>query len=154
MKKIFLLCLFVFISAAASAQKVTEKDLQGNWKMTAFNAGGINVDVATEKITLSKEMEGKVTPQQQQQMQAQMAQAMTIFKTSSVSVAGNSFNQTMGQQQQKGTFTLKEKEGKQYLMLTQENGTVEELNVAISGKMLHIGQGDATKGATFVYIKQ
>lgn len=155
MKKLIYACLAVlFFTTLVNAQKVAQKDLQGTWKMISFTAGGLNVDIPTEKITLSPEMEAQMTPEVKQQMQDGMKQAMEIFKSSFAYVEGNSLRQTMGGQEQKGSFTMKEQDGKQYLVLTTEGGTTEDILVTITDKKLHLSQGQGNDAAKFIYAKQ
>lgn len=155
MKKLIYVCLAMcFFTTIASAQKLTQKDLQGTWKMTAFNAGGLNVDVITEKVTLSPEVEAQMTPETKQQMQAGMQQAMEVFKASFAYVEGNNLRQTMGGQEQKGTFTIKDQDGKQYLVLTQPEGITEDILVSMKDKKLYLSQGAGDDAAQFVYAKQ
>ncbi|MEL1243657.1 hypothetical protein AAEO56_05245 [Flavobacterium sp. DGU11] len=59
MKKIFCsLMLFVFMTTAF-AQKITEKDLSGTWKLTAFEANGMTINYKTSDIILSPKMKEK-----------------------------------------------------------------------------------------------
>jgi hypothetical protein len=145
------ICMFTTI---ATAQKVTEQDLQGTWKMTNFSAGGLMVDVPANKITLKPELESQLTPEQKQQMEEQMDLAMEMFKESYAYIEGKNLRQTMGGQEQKGTFTLKDQDGKQYIVLTVAEGATEDMLVSIKDKKLMISQGEGAEAAEFVYIKQ
>jgi hypothetical protein len=154
MKKLMFMCIGVCLfTTMAFAQKLTQKDLQGTWKMTAFSSEGISVDVTTEKFTLSKELEAQATPEIKQQIELGILQAMEALKESYAYFDGNNLRQTMGPQEQKGTYTLKEADGKQLLTIALPDGTSEEIVIAMKDKHLYMVQGGAD-GAEFVYIKQ
>ena len=156
MKNLIYMCLAIcMFTSIATAQKVTQKDLQGTWKMTSFIAGGLIVDVPTEKISLKPEVESQLTPEQKKQFNDEMSLAMEMFKESYAYIEGNTIKQTMGGQEQKGTFTIKDKDGKQYLVLTENaEGPSEDMLVSIKDKKLYLTQGQESEKAEFVYIKQ
>ena len=154
MKKLIYLCLaFCVFTTIASAQKIKQTDLQGTWKMTSFSSEGIHVDVPTEKMTMSKELEGQLTTEMKQQIELSVLQSMDALKDSFAYFDGNNIRQTMGPQEQKGTFTMKEADGKQFLALTLPDGTTEDIAIEMKDKHLHLLQG-GPDGAEFVYLKQ
>lgn len=156
MKNLIYMCFAIFMfTSIATAQKVTEKDLQGTWKMTNFTAGGIIVDVPLNKISLQPEVESQLTPEQKKQFNDEMSLAMEMFKDSYAYIDGANLRQTMGGQEQKGTFTLKELNGKQYIVLNNGEGAPsEDIMVTIKDKKLYLTQGAENEKAEFVYIKQ
>ena len=154
MKKLIYMCLALCVfTTIASAQKLTQNDLQGTWKMTSFSSEGIHVDVPTEKVTMSKELESQLTAEMKQQIELSVLQSMEALKESFAYFNGNSIRQTMGPQEQAGTFTMKEADGKQFLALTLADGTTEDIAIVMKDKSLHLLQGGAD-GAEFVYVKQ
>ena len=155
MKKLVYLCVAICFSTLATAQKVTQADLQGTWKMISFAGGGVNVDVLAEKFTVDPEIEKQLTAETKQQMELGMLQAMEMFKESYAVIDGANLKQSMGPQEQKGTFTMKEQDGKQFLVLTVAGApATEDLGVSIVDKKLHITQGAPGDAATFIYVKQ
>jgi len=136
----------------AFAQKLTQKDLQGTWKLTSFSSEGISVDVATEKFTLSKDLEAQLTPEMKQGIELGILQIMEALKESYAYFDGNNLRQTMGPQEHKGTFTMKETDGKQFLVVALPDGTSDEMEIIMKGKLLHMVQGGAD--GEYVYIKQ
>ncbi len=154
MKKVLYLFVAVCLSTVASAQKLTDKDIQGTWKLAALEASGMKIDVAGEKVVLSPEMEAQLTPEAKEQMNAGMAQAMEMFRESYAYVEGKNLRQTMGPEEQKGTFVMAQKDGKNVITLTKEDGTTEEIVATIVDKKLHLEQAGGGASAVFVYTKQ
>lgn len=156
MKKLIIMCLAIcMFTSIATAQKVTEKDLQGTWKMTSFIGGGLIVDVPLNNISLKPEVESQLTPEQKKQFNDERELAMEMFKESYAYIDGNSIRQTMGGKEQKGSFTLKEQDGKQYLVLTESEGSAtENIEVSMKDKKLYLTQGAENEKAEFVYVKQ
>jgi hypothetical protein len=154
MKKLLYLFVACCLTTVASAQKLTDKDIQGTWKLSSFDAGQLKVDIATEKITLSPEIEAQMTPESKQQMEAGMAQAMEMFKESYAYVEGKNLRQTMGPQEQKGTFEIAFKDNKNVLTLTQADGTKEDITIAMVDKKLVLTQTEGGSAAIFTYTKQ
>jgi len=155
MKKLIALCFTMcFFTAIGTAQKLTQKDLQGTWKMERFSANGIVIDLWAATITLSPELEKQLTAEQKKDIQSGMAQVMEVFKESYAYVDGNNLRQTMGPQEQKGTFTVKDQDGKQFLAFTSEAGVAEDMAVSIKDKKLYISQGTGAEAAEFIYTKQ
>ena len=156
MKNLIYLCLAIcMFTSIAAAQKVTEKDLQGTWKMTNFVAGGLIVDVPANTVTLQPELASQLTPEQKKQFDEGTSLAMEMFKESYAYIEGKTIKQTMGGKEQAGTFTIKEQDGNQYLVLTENEGSPsEDILVSIKDKKLYLTQGSADDKAEFVYVKQ
>lgn len=154
MRTLFFLCaILCMATTTASAQKITQKDLQGAWKMIAFSADGIHVDVPTEKITLSPELESQLTPDMKQEIELGILEAMESLKTSFAYFEGNNVRQAMGTEEQKGTYTLKDIEGQQLLTATLADGTMQELGISIKGNTLYL-MHLAPDAGEFIYVKQ
>lgn len=142
------------LTTVASAQKLTEKDIQGTWKMVSLDAPQMKIDVATEKIVLSPEMEAQMTPEMKQQMEAGMAEAFEVFKESYAYVEGKNLRQAMGPEERKGTFVIAQKDGKNVMTFTTADGTSEEIIVALADKKLSLTLSGGGESATFTYVKQ
>src|SRR4051812_46986631 len=92
MKKSLTIFCMLLLSVSVWAQKATEKDLQGNWKLITYEVNGAILDVASGKVTLTKNdeplmaaMAGKLT--------ADMESYAEGLRTSSLEIVGNNFNQ-------------------------------------------------------------
>jgi hypothetical protein len=154
MKKLMFLFVAVCLSTVASAQKLTEKDLQGNWKLSALETSGMLIDVEKEKIVLPPEMEAQLTDDQKQQMNAGMAQAMEMFKEAYAKFDGKKLTQNLGPEGQEGTFVLAQKDGKNVLTLTEADGSTKDIIVSIVDKKLRLEENEGGASAVFVYAKQ
>lgn len=149
------MCLAVFfISTIATAQKVTESALQGKWKMTALTTQGVSLDIEKQEVTIPEEMKAQLPPETIQQIETNMKQAAEPLSKSYMLVEKNSIKQVMGPQEENGTFTINDKESKQFLSTTLENGTATEAQIAMIDNKLHITQTDGTQVANFIYTKQ
>ena len=155
MKKLIYLCFAMcFFTLVSTAQKFTQQDLQGTWKLTSFSGGGMTIDVVKGKFDLSPELLSQLSESDKMQMDLGMAQAMEMFKESYAEFTGNSLKQNMGPAEHSGTFTLKEEGGKQFLVFTDTAGVTEDLGVSIKDKSLHLLQGTGAETAELVFIKQ
>lgn len=154
MKKLVYLCMAICFSTIATAQKVTEKELQGTWKMTALTTQGVHLDIATKKVTIPDEMKSQLPPETVQQIQTNMQQAAEPLSKAFMYVEKNNIRQVMGPQEEKGTFTISDKDSKQYLVTTLADGRASEGEVALKDNKLHVTQTDGTQVANFIYEKQ
>ncbi|WP_294822902.1 hypothetical protein [uncultured Flavobacterium sp.] len=154
MKKILYLFLAVCLSASAYAQKLTDKDIQGNWKLASLEASGMTIDVANEKIVLPPEAQASLTEEQKTEMDAGMAQAMEMFRESYAKIEGKNLTQNLGPEGQSGTFVLSHKDGKNILTLTKDDGTTKNITVSIVDKKLRLQEDQEGVSAVFVYTKQ
>lgn len=149
MKKLFYLSFaFCLLSTLAFAQKITEKDLQGKWKLTYFTADGITFDVEKDLLTISDEAKETIPPN----AIAQLKESLEPFKEAFAIFEGNKVTQTMSTESNTGTFTIVEKDKQQYLRATY-NGVADDAGVAIKDKKLHLtitGDGD---DAVMIYSK-
>lgn len=154
MKKLLYLSLaFCLLTTLASAQKITEKDLQGKWKLASFTADGITFDIEKGAVTISEEAKAGLPPEALAQLKANMDAAIEPFKQAFVIFEGNKVKQTMGTESNEGTFTVIEKDKQQYLHATYGEIT-DDAGVIIKDKRLHLtitGDGD---DAQMIYTKQ
>lgn len=155
MKKLMYLCLACFfVTAFATAQKVTAKDLEGTWKMTAFNSSGVNLDLATKQVTIAPELESQLDAEAIAGIREGMAQAVEPLSMSSVIFKGNTFTQVLGPDSKNATYTLVDRDNQQHLDLKMEDGTADDATIAIIDKKLHLTQTDGAQQAVFIYTKQ
>ena len=156
MKKLIYLCLAACIcTTLAFAQKVTNKDLQGNWKMTAFNAQGIGLDLKTQEVTISPEMQAQLSPEAITGIKEGMKQAVGPLSSSYVNFSGTNVTMAIGSPDaQANAFTLNEKEGKQSITVKNADGTTMDIPVVMKDKKLYMTLTDGGQQADFIFMKQ
>lgn len=152
-KLLYLSFAFCLLSTIAFAQKITEKDLQGKWKLASFTAQGITFDIEKGVVTISEEAKAGLPPEAMAQLKDNMDAALEPFKQAFVLFEGNKVKQTMGMDSNEGTFTVIEKDKQQYIHATYSDIT-DDAAVLIKDKRLHLtitGDGD---DAQMIYTKQ
>lgn len=138
MKKIilaFIACSFTWL---ATAQKITDESLQGNWKLTTLIAAGISLDVASGKISSSKENEITTPPDALSIMKENIKQHGESLKDSYINITGKDIKQTMGGITKTGAFTVKSYKKSQTLATKYDDGTTNEVPVKIINGQLHV----------------
>lgn len=138
----FALCLFTTV---ASAQKITEKDLQGKWKLDYFNADGVIFDVVKGKVTISEETKKQMPPETVEQMENNPEAVIEPFKSAYVVFNNNNFEQTMGSDSSGGIYTLVEKDKQTFMNIAFQDGITDSSTLLIKDNKLHItitGEGD------------
>ena len=152
MKKLIYACLALCLfTTIASAQKITQKDLQGNWTLLGFESGPIYFDLVKKDIIVPAELKGQIPPDADAQMRA----ALPMLDGSYLEVKDNNLTMTLGPDGESGTFVLTEKDGKQIMTITFEDKTSDESEIFMKDKQLHLVQyTDGVKEAEFVYAKK
>lgn len=153
MKKLIYLFAACCISVSALAQKITDKDLQGNWKLTGFNQNGITLDVTSGAVSVSEEMKAQLSPEMMSQIDESVKQVLEPLRASSVAITGNNIKQNMGGQEKIGTYTLKESDGRQVMTTAWSDKTSSETTVWIKDKQLYIFKYEQGQSAEFVFNK-
>lgn len=143
------LCMF----ATASAQKLSNTDLQGEWKLSALDNNGAHVDIISGEITISPELKTQLTPDMISQISDGLKQSITKLKVSDVVFTGNNVKQNMAGKEKKGTFTIMEQEGKQHASFNWDNNTTSESSIWIKNKQLHIQKFEQGQIFEFIYNK-
>gem|GEM_PF-1756549 len=154
MKKILYLFTACCIATLAQAQTLTEKDLQGNWAIHSFHASGIIVDAVTGEVSFSDEIKSQLTPELEQQIKGQMAGASEALKGGTINIDGNNLTRTISGTSKKGTYALKETDGKQSIVITYDDGTSNEVGIAKVDNMLSVTAAQNGQQAEFRYTKQ
>jgi hypothetical protein len=152
--KYLLLCLLMTLTSMAVAQKIDSKALQGNWKLTSFNASGINLDVTTGDVTLTKDFGAPATPELLSQIKESMSESLAQFRSAYLKIAGNNFSQTFGPETSEGTYSIIEKNGNQYLALAFIDGLTDEAAITLVNKQLHVLINDQGETSELVYAKE
>lgn len=154
MKKfIYLLAICLIMSVSAIAQKITDKDLQGSWKLTGFNQNGITLDLATGTVTVSEEMKAQLSPEMMGQIDESVKQVLEPLRASNVTFTGQSIMQNMGGQEKSGTYTIKESDGRQIMTTLWTDNTNSETTVWIKDQQLYIFRYEQGQSAEFVFTK-
>lgn len=141
MKNLFLALAFTtgLFTTSVSAQKVTEKELQGNWKLSTYVAYGASLNVETGEVTVPKEIEKSTNPGILKQIKDNMSQLKEQLKTSYIYITGNNFRQIIADEVKDGPFTLKEGKGSYVIAANFDDGTSSNIPVSINDKgQLHI----------------
>jgi len=153
MKKLIYLFFALSVCAAASAQKITDKDLQGNWKLIGLSTNGVYLDVTTGTVTIPDDLKAQLTPDITTQINDAMTQAAAQLKNSTASFTGNALKQNMGGKEKNGTYTLKEVEGGQVMTTTWSDATTSETGISIKEKKLSVLRTGQGQTAEFIFIK-
>ncbi|MNK01422.1 hypothetical protein D3C87_192210 [compost metagenome] len=153
MKKVLYLFVACCISTVVSAQKITEKDLQGTWKLAAFNAGGIYLDMSTGLASISDELKSQLTPDEVTELNESMKQGIEPLKTSSISFTGTTVKQSIGGQIKNGTYAIKDINGEQHILSTYADGTTSDTAISIKDKKLYISKSEQGQTAELIFNK-
>ena len=153
MKKLIYLFVALSVCAVASAQKITDKDLQGNWKLIGLSTNGVYLDVTTGTVTIPDDLKAQLTPDITTQINDAMTQAAAQLKNSTASFTGNALKQNMGGKEKNGTYTLKEVEGGQVMTTTWSDATTSETGISIKEKKLSVLRTGQGQTAEFIFIK-
>lgn len=138
MKKIIFAFAACLLTLLASAQKITEQDLQGDWKLTTLNTSGITLDVASGKIYSSKETEITTPPDAFATIKESIKQYGGSLQNSYIYITGNTIKQIMGDITKTGSFTLKDYRKIQLITSEYNDGTTSEVPIKIVNEKLYI----------------
>lgn len=152
MKKICFVLIACLFTLLTSAQENTAKNLQGNWKLTNLIVGGVNLDVASGKITVAKETEIITAPDALAQIKNNMEKHGEALKNSSIQITGSNIKQIMAGKAKKGSFTLKENNKAQAISAKFDDGTTSEIPVKIINGQLHVT--NHSNKQEFVYTRE
>jgi hypothetical protein len=155
MKKLLYLGLACFcFSTAALAQKISRNDLQGNWKLTFLNAGGIMVNPDTQEVTIAKELESQLAPEVLEQIKGSMSASMDALQSAYLAFDKDRVTQSMAGESDGGTFTITENEGQQYMQTKYDDGTLDEALFYIKDNLLHVIVMDEGQETEMTYTRQ
>lgn len=152
MKKLFYLSLALcFFTTLASAQKVTQKDLQGVWALQGLESEGIYFDLVKEDVIIPDEIKGLVSADDE----AQMRMAIPVLKDSFMKITDNKIEMNMGPDGDHGVFTLATKDNKNMMTVTMSDGVPDDSEVFFKDKLLHIiNYVDGQKESELIYVKK
>jgi len=150
MKKIFFtLSMFIFVTSAW-AQKLTEKDLQGNWKLIKYEVGGISLDIPTGKATMEKTSD-PLAAAMGMQMIGEMEGYTESLSMATLEIKGNNFSQLISSHMRNGPFTIIEKDGQQFISATFDNGSSDQIPFSIIDGNLYLLH--STKPKKYIYAR-
>jgi len=153
MKNLLLAFIFCCIHIAAVAQTKIEKQLQGTWKMTEMNVGGVYANAVTQEITLSKELESQLTPEKRAVFNNNKQAVLDNISASRVVFTGNIISYTITGSDNKGTYTVKPQTDGYILEITDGNGGKDSLAIAIKEGKLWILKIDDVNQAELIFTK-
>jgi hypothetical protein len=154
MKKLFLFMTFSVV-LAAQAQEVTEKSLEGNWKICAFDVNGIYWDFKTDAVRLPAEY-ANLGESQKEALIADIKTGLTDHKNGTFIIKGNYLEQNMAGQEASGSYTIEKKDGKDYLRIVNDDAakTTDIVQVTLKDGKMQITVADAMGGtSTLIYCK-
>lgn len=153
MKNNFFIALaFCLATTFAFAQKIAGKDLQGHWNIVAFSAAGVQYELATDKLTVSDDMKAFINEEAMAGMKEGLKQAALQLEGGFADFDATTIKMGVAGSSETNAYTLAEKDGKQYLTLKLEDGTTQEMPVAILDKKLHITV-DSTQNFSMIFTK-
>jgi hypothetical protein len=152
MKKIYLLFALIAFVTASSAQKVTEANLMGKWKLCSLSMFGVDMDIDTGKITISDESL-KTYKWSREEMEASLEEKLTnelkddyILFENNLVIKYMIFDQA---EEETKKYVLRESGDKQYLKFIDD----EEGVVFFKDSKLHYIISKEGVDAVFVFKK-
>ena len=142
-KSLFIICTLLCF-AASWAQKVTEKELQGKWKLISYTVTNATLDVETGKVTVVNPNDTSAS------LKKDLEGFADDLKTAYIEIQGNNFYQIITDAVKNGPFTLDEKNGIQSINAAFDDGTNEQLPFIMKEGNLHF---KLRHNKTYVYKK-
>ena len=137
MKNLFFIVCTLFLPISLWAQKATEKDLQGNWKLITYEVNGASLDVESGKVTLTQ-TDNALMAAMSNKLTSDMERYAEGLKTSTLEITGNTFYQVVIDNVRNGEFTLSEKNGTQVMNAKFDNGKNDEIPFKIIDGKLYL----------------
>jgi len=153
MKNILVALVVCCFQVAAVAQSKIEKQLQGTWKMTEMNVGGVYANAVTQQITMSKELESQLTPEKRAVFNTNKQAVLDNIGASRVMFNGNKISYTITGSDNEGTYIVKPQTDGYILDITDGNGSKDSLAIAIKDGKLWILKIDDVNHAELVFTK-
>jgi hypothetical protein len=155
MKNLFIAIVTFCISSSAFAQSTIEKDLQGLWKMSEMNVGGILANATTKEIKFTKELENKLTVEKRAAFNANKQAFLDKISGSRITFVGKKVNYSIVGTEKSGSYTLTPYAGA-YILTVTEDGDVsvrETMVIAIVNDELHMVNNDDKDKAEMIFKK-
>ena len=148
-KSLFLFCI-LFSSITLWAQKVTEKDLQGNWKLVTYEVNGAILDVESGKVTLTQN-DSPLMASMGNKLKSDMESYAQGLRMSILEITGNNFYQVIIDNARNGEFSISEKNDVQVINVKFDNGKSDEIPFKITDGKLYFFNFQSPK--KYIYIK-
>jgi hypothetical protein len=147
---LFTFCLFLLM-APLWAQKATEKDLQGNWKLITYAVSGASLDVETGKVTLNEGDGSPLMAAMGIKLKTDMEAYAEGLRVSSLEITGNNFYQVIVDFARNGSFTITEKNDQQFISAKFDDGSGDDIPFKIIDGKLYLLSSQSPK--QYVYSK-
>lgn len=156
MRKMITLLITSLTTIIAIGQDITEQNLQGDWKMCAFDVNGIHWDFKTDTVKLPAEYEGTLGQSQKDALIADIKGGLADYKEGTFMIKGNYIEQSMNGDVASGTYTIENMDGLDYLRVVNDDAakSVDMLRVLLKDGQMHITIPDEIGGAsTLIYCR-
>jgi len=153
-KHFYLLLAFCLIVTGANAQTITNKELQGRWNLLSCDLGGIILDLKTDQIRFSDEVSESMDQEAQDALVEGMAETLAKFREGYIEFTDNKVTVFL-ETPDTAVYTLTQKDGVQHIAMTyDEDTTVDDFEIALIGKELHLTIEEEEAKVEFVYLKK
>ena len=150
MKKI--LTFILFITVANLTAQVSQKDLQGTWKLVSYKDGQAIIDAVKGTFELVADYKATLTPEELKEEERNYAIMAKQYKVSTLAFKDNTARQIIGEETYTGTFVLTDYEKVTEITITESDGGPDEpAEIAIINKQLVISMDGEFE---LVYKKQ
>ena len=151
MKNFLLTICAFFIFVPLWAQKVTQEDLQGNWKLVTYIVPGATLDIVTGKVTMS-EQKNPMDVAVAAKLKADMESYAPGLSQAALEIKGNNFYRVFYDVVNNGPFTIINKTDHQVISASFDDGTTAEIPFRIKDGKLYTTNLEKSK--LYIYEKQ
>jgi hypothetical protein len=143
------------LTSSAFAQSTIEKDLEGLWKMTEMNVGGILANATTKEIKFTKELESELTAEKRAAFNANKQAFLDKISSSRITFVDKKVNYSIVGTEKSGSYTLTPYAGAYILTVTEDGGesVKETMVIAIVNDKLHMVNNDDEDKAEMIFKK-
>jgi len=127
MKKALTLLAFLVAAVTVQAQKVTEGDLLGTWKLVSYKDQQVTIDAIKGTYVLNAEFIENLTPAELKEEEHDYAIMARQYKVATMAFeGGNKVRQLIGEETYSGTYTLETNNKVTEIFVVTEDGEEEE----------------------------
>src|SRR5687768_16969150 len=106
MKKLMLFCVLALTMAVQAQKKITEKDLQGSWKLVSYTDGQVVINAEEGTFAFTKEYEASASPDELKKDKDFYMSEMGVYKSSTMTFKGKQLTFSALGESQEATFEL------------------------------------------------
>ncbi len=122
-----MLLAFLATAITVQAQKVTEGDLLGTWKLVSYKDEQVTIDAIKGTYVLDAEYKENLTPAELKEEEHNYAIMTKQYKGASITFeGGNTAKQVIGEETYSGTYRLETENKVTEIVVTSEEGEEEE----------------------------